>query len=169
MKWSALDFSSTLLRPVFLRRLMFASICNGCDMPVGNAYPSGHLAPSSNFGTCFCSTCWDQIPRACHVFTRLCTSNSLGTFSNVLWISNISLHFSPIFTYLATSRMWIYNILGRCGMLTLDAVLLHAKSIPLEFRTIPLYSNHNFRILVAYLLKLCFIFLLIYFHCFNTF
>ena len=29
-----------------------------------------------HFGTCWCSNCWDQIPRACHVFTRLFTSNT---------------------------------------------------------------------------------------------
>ena len=27
-------------------------------------------------GACFCSNCWDQIPRTCHVFTRLITSNT---------------------------------------------------------------------------------------------
>ena len=27
-------------------------------------------------GTCLCSNCWDQIPRTCHVFTRLFTSNT---------------------------------------------------------------------------------------------
>ena len=26
--------------------------------------------------TCLCSNCWDQIPRTCHVFTRLFTSNT---------------------------------------------------------------------------------------------
>ena len=26
--------------------------------------------------TCFCSNCWDQIPRTCHVFTRLFTLNT---------------------------------------------------------------------------------------------
>ena len=29
-----------------------------------------------HFGTCLCSNCWDQIPRTCHVFTRLFTSNT---------------------------------------------------------------------------------------------
>ena len=29
-----------------------------------------------HFGTCQCSNCWDQIPRTCHVFTRLFTSNT---------------------------------------------------------------------------------------------
>ena len=28
------------------------------------------------FGTCLCSNCWDQIPRTCHVFTRLLTLNT---------------------------------------------------------------------------------------------
>ena len=49
------------------------SICNGCGMPAGNAYHSGHLVLSP---TCLCSNCWDQIPRTCHVFTRLFTSNT---------------------------------------------------------------------------------------------
>ena len=31
-------------------------------------------------GTCLCSNCWDQIPRFCHVFTRLFTSNTLWYF-----------------------------------------------------------------------------------------
>ena len=30
----------------------------------------------THFGTCYCSNCWDQIPRTCHVFTRLFTSNT---------------------------------------------------------------------------------------------
>ena len=29
-----------------------------------------------HFGTCQCSNCWDQIPRTCHVFIRLFTSNT---------------------------------------------------------------------------------------------
>ena len=52
------------------------SICNGCGMPAGNAYPSGHLVPSPFFETCLCSNCLDQIPRTCHVFTRLFTLNT---------------------------------------------------------------------------------------------
>ena len=34
--------------------------------------------PSSvpHCGTCLCANCWDQIPRTCHVFTRLFTSNT---------------------------------------------------------------------------------------------
>ena len=49
------------------------SICNECDMPAGNANPSGYLVPSRSFGTCFCSNCWDQILRIC-------------LFPGVLWL-----------------------------------------------------------------------------------
>ena len=38
------------------------------------------------FGTCLCSNCWDQIPRTCHVFTRLFSWN---TFSSLLGITEI--------------------------------------------------------------------------------
>ena len=57
-------------------------LSNGCGMPAGNAYPSGHLVPSPYFGTCLCSNCWDQIPRTCHVFTRHFTSNTPWYFLN---------------------------------------------------------------------------------------
>ena len=29
-----------------------------------------------HFGTCWCSNCWDQVPRTCHVLTRPFTSNT---------------------------------------------------------------------------------------------
>ena len=32
------------------------------------------------FWTCLCSNCWDQIPRTCHVFTRLFTLNTRWYF-----------------------------------------------------------------------------------------
>ena len=38
------------------------SICNGCGMPAGNAYHSGHLVPSPFWGACMCSDCWDSFP-----------------------------------------------------------------------------------------------------------
>ena len=58
------------------------SICNGGGIPAGNTYPSGHLVLSPHFGTCLCSNCWDQIPRTCHVFTRLFTLNTPWYFLN---------------------------------------------------------------------------------------
>ena len=45
---------------------------------------SGHLVPSPHFGTCFCSSWWDQITRTCHVFTRLFTSNTPWYFLDFL-------------------------------------------------------------------------------------
>ena len=40
-----------------------------------------------NCGTCLCSNCWDQIPRICHVFTRLFTSNTPWYFLDfALWL-----------------------------------------------------------------------------------
>ena len=38
------------------------------------------------FGTCLCSNCRDQIPRTCHVFTRLFPWIPLGTFSILLCV-----------------------------------------------------------------------------------
>ena len=40
------------------------SIRNGCGMPAGNPYPSGHLVPSSFWWACMCSDCWDQFPES---------------------------------------------------------------------------------------------------------
>ena len=63
------------------------SICNGCGMPAGNAYPSGHLVPSPIVGLA-CAPIVETRFRTCHVFTRLFTSNTpripLGTFSILL-------------------------------------------------------------------------------------
>ena len=36
------------------------------------------------FGTRLCSNCWDQIPRTCHVFTRLFTLNTPWYFLDLL-------------------------------------------------------------------------------------
>ena len=55
------------------------SICNGCGIPAGNAYPS-------DCGTCLCSNCRYQIPRTCHVFTRLFTSNTPWNFYDFAYI-----------------------------------------------------------------------------------
>ena len=44
-------------------------------MLTGDAYSSGYLVPS-HFGTCICSTCWDQsFSRTCRYFFGYCTSN----------------------------------------------------------------------------------------------
>ena len=38
-----------------------------------------------HFGTCLCSNGWDQIPRICHVFTRLFNSNTPWYFLDFVW------------------------------------------------------------------------------------
>ena len=47
------------------------NICNGFDMPAGNAYPSGDLAMSPFKGTCSCSNCCDQFSRTFSFIYRL--------------------------------------------------------------------------------------------------
>ena len=67
------------------------SICNGCGMPAGNAYPSGHLVPCPLFGTWLCSNCWDQIALTCRVFTRLLTLNTPRYFRFCLVITKCNI------------------------------------------------------------------------------
>ena len=79
------------------------------------------------FGTCLCSNCWDQIPRTCHVFTRIftlitswyfldfvlqrlyvilaCTGCCLGVF--VIRLRNISSLFSLRRLTLDWPRYWL--------------------------------------------------------------
>ena len=51
-------------------------ICNGCVMPARERLPFRTPGSVPHFGTCLCSNCWDQIPRICHVLSRLFTSNT---------------------------------------------------------------------------------------------
>ena len=48
-----------------------------------------------HFGTCKCSNCWDQIPRTCHVFTRLFTSNTPWYFLDFPLINNFERRINP--------------------------------------------------------------------------
>ena len=67
-------WSQTWLSPNYER--FSWGICNGCGMPAGSAYLSGHPIPSPLFGTYLCSNWRDQIYRTCRVFTRLFTLNT---------------------------------------------------------------------------------------------
>ena len=50
-------------------------ICDGRDMPTGNAYYLRTPGPIT-FGTCICSIYWDKsFSRCCRYFSGLCTSN----------------------------------------------------------------------------------------------
>ena len=59
------------------------SICNGCGMPAGNAYPSGHLVPSPFLGLAYAPVVETMSYRTCCVFTRL-FNLPLSTFSTLL-------------------------------------------------------------------------------------
>ena len=58
--------------------------------------PFGTPGSVPHCGTCLCSICWDEIPRACHVFTRLFTSNTPWYFLDFAshnccpWPKNVS-------------------------------------------------------------------------------
>ena len=50
----------------FLKYWFPKSICNGCGMPTGDAYSSGHLV-LSHFGTCECSNVETNLSLTCLV------------------------------------------------------------------------------------------------------
>ena len=50
-------------------------------------------------GTCLCSNCWDQIPRTCHVFTRLFTSNTSWYFLDFASKTDFLLVLFPNWTF----------------------------------------------------------------------
>ena len=61
-------------------------------MTAGNAYPSGHLVPSSPLGTCLCSNCWYQLSWNCRVFLDFTPwIVPLGTFSILLKHTNFDM------------------------------------------------------------------------------
>ena len=59
------------------------SICNGCGMQAGKAYPCIHLVLSL-FGTCICFNCWDQFFHTCSDFLDFPFWIFLSTFSILL-------------------------------------------------------------------------------------
>ena len=58
-------------------------ICNGCGMPAGTAYTSGHLVPSPIVGLA-CAPIVDQIPRTCMSLLDFSPRIPLGTFPILL-------------------------------------------------------------------------------------
>ena len=71
--WRLLNMTFTEIYITDFERFQ-QNICNGCGMPTGDAYSSGHLIPSL----------WDLhmfyllrpiLFRTCHYFTGLCSSN----------------------------------------------------------------------------------------------
>ena len=45
------------------------------------------------FGTFLCPNCWDQIPRTCHVFTRLFTLNTPCYFLDFAFVYKAQVHY----------------------------------------------------------------------------
>ena len=102
------------------------SICNGCGVPAGNAYPSGHLVPSPHFGTCLCSNCWDQIPRTFYVFTRLFISNTPWYFLDFTYHQK-RYYFCSVSCFDILS-LWRCNItIFVSNVSQIDRVMLHLK------------------------------------------
>ena len=58
-----------------------------------------------HFGTCQCSNCWDQIPRTCHVFTRLFTSNTPWYFLGFACFGNWLASFFKFLNYFVWLRI----------------------------------------------------------------
>ena len=85
-------------------------------MPAGKAYPSGHLVASPFFRTCLWSNCWDQIPRTCHVFTRVFPLIPLGSFL-ILLIVLMSIYFANfICQYKECDGKWRHIFVTLCRM-----------------------------------------------------
>ena len=100
------------------------SICNGCGMPAGNAYPSGHLVPSPILG----------LANAPIVETKLAMSLldfspriPLGTFSILLWTA----YKKCLFYFIYTDKSEIvYRIYKWVQKIYYEAIAIHrlAKS-----------------------------------------
>ena len=62
------------------------SICNRCGMPEGNAYPSGHLIPSSNLGLANAPIVETKLFELAMSLLDFLPRIPLGTFSILLWV-----------------------------------------------------------------------------------
>ena len=72
-----------------------------------------HLS-TSLFLYCWCYNCWDRIPRTCHVFTRLSTSNTPWYFlyfaiENSVTMPACALRLVSIVTDVENNDIWIDN------------------------------------------------------------
>ena len=65
------------------------SICNGCGMPAGNAYPSGHLVPSPILGLANAPIVETKFLELAMSLLDFSPRIPLGTFSILLWSQQI--------------------------------------------------------------------------------
>ena len=73
------------------------SICNGCGMPAGNAYPSGHLVPSPIVGLACAPIVETRFLELAMSLLDFSPRIPLGTFSTMLpltWTTNVTISIS---------------------------------------------------------------------------
>ena len=73
------------------------SICNGCGMPAGNAYPSGHLVPSPILGLANAPIVETKFLELAMSLLDFSPRIPLGTFSILLPLKNVRLRSSTNF------------------------------------------------------------------------
>ena len=82
------------------------SICNGCGMPAGNAYPSGHLVPSPIVGLACAPIVETRFLELAMSLLDFSPRIPLGTFSIFLWYTVfITLHVCVII--FMASPLWL--------------------------------------------------------------
>ena len=92
-------------------------------------------------GTCLCSSCWDQIPRTCHVFTRLFTSNTPWYFLDfafnlyLLWFAEFELQKC---NYLFLSLLWFH---GRWTCVDFGFPIVNFPWLSGDNHRLPWYGN----------------------------
>ena len=80
-----------------------------------------------HFGTCWCSNCWDQIPRTCYVFTRLFTSNTPWYFLDFAPFLSSNTPASPAYGVFISQFILYYWACFSCGCFILKATRLSNK------------------------------------------
>ena len=76
------------------------SICNGCGMPAGNAYPSGHLVPSPISGLACAPIVETRFLELAMSLLDFSSRIPLGTFSILLIAEKVLFLFSVVLWYL---------------------------------------------------------------------
>ena len=75
------------------------SLCNGCGMPAGNAYPSGHLVPSPIVGLACAPIVETRFLKLAMSLLDFSPRIPLGTFSSLLLSHECSMSFCSLTKY----------------------------------------------------------------------
>ena len=101
--------------------------------------PFRTLGSVPHCGTCLCSNCWDQIPRTCHVISRLFTSITPWYFLDFAfyvkcsYLVNIKPYHSRICWY---KKCTVQNILALLTRQFLRVVFSKAPSTAISYLTV---------------------------------